>query len=43
MLLTAFASGIVALVVILFIVRSWRRNKESREQLDKERKEGIID
>lgn len=43
MFFTIFALAVVATVVILFIVRSGKKNKMSRQEIKKEEKEGIID
>lgn len=43
MLFTSFALAVVATIAILFIVRSWKKNKMSKEEIKKEEKEGIID
>ena len=43
MFLTSFALAVVATIVILFIVRSWKKNKMSQQEIKKEEKEGIMD
>ncbi len=43
MFFTAFAIGIVILVLIIFYVRSRKKNSMSNQEIKKEEKEGIID
>lgn len=43
MFFTSFALAVAATIVILFIVRSWKKNKMSHQEIEKEEKEGIID
>ena len=43
MIFTTFAIGIIILVLIIFWVRSRKKNKMSQPEIKKEEKEGIID
>ena len=43
MIFTSIALAVAATIVLLFIVRSWRKNKMSHQEIKREEKEGIID
>ena len=43
MFFTSFALAVGATIIILFIVRSWKKNKMSHQEIKREEKEGIMD